>query len=400
MPLASLIKRHFKAAPLFVTAFSTLPALMSLSMPSHSQTPEEVFNAYYKDWFQVEIIIFERLEIADEDPEAWPKNVELKYPSDIAFLVDPNAPVTDDEPESAEQESEQITPPEETTSGQDVVNNREFLELLKKSGASDAFTQKLLEKLSESEIARLTPNELPYQFLDEETQQLGDESRRLGRDRKMRLLFHEAWRQPFYAKEQAPSIVITGGDLFEDHYELEGSITLFLSRYLHIHTNLWLTQFDANTGKDEEHWRWLPDRPEPKTEVEATDGMDNNTTGEITFDTNLNTSNLNSTFDNNTFDSNISNASNGLPSFDDIPSLNMGFDSDSLDFNLNDGGSTTYFDDLGNFIEHPYVIRQIVSVKQQRRMRSGELHYIDHPRLGILIRIDPYQPEFNESAPE
>ncbi|MEM1433547.1 MAG: CsiV family protein [Pseudomonadota bacterium] len=31
----------------------------------------------------------------------------------------------------------------------------------------------------------------------------------------------------------------------------------------------------------------------------------------------------------------------------------------------------------------------LVHLAQRRRMKSGELHYIDHPRLGVLIRIDP-----------
>lgn len=26
---------------------------------------------------------------------------------------------------------------------------------------------------------------------------------------------------------------------------------------------------------------------------------------------------------------------------------------------------------------------------ESRRMRSGEIHYLDHPRLGIIVRIDP-----------
>lgn len=34
-----------------------------------------------------------------------------------------------------------------------------------------------------------------------------------------------------------------------------------------------------------------------------------------------------------------------------------------------------------------------VHVQQTRRMRSGELHYLDHPRLGVLLRIEPWEPE-------
>ena len=30
-----------------------------------------------------------------------------------------------------------------------------------------------------------------------------------------------------------------------------------------------------------------------------------------------------------------------------------------------------------------------IRFKQSRRMRSGELHYLDHPKLGVIVRIDP-----------
>ncbi len=32
-----------------------------------------------------------------------------------------------------------------------------------------------------------------------------------------------------------------------------------------------------------------------------------------------------------------------------------------------------------------------VPLRQSRRMRSGELHYLDHPRLGILVRVTPVE---------
>ncbi|WJW76760.1 CsiV family protein [Thiohalobacter sp. IOR34] len=33
-----------------------------------------------------------------------------------------------------------------------------------------------------------------------------------------------------------------------------------------------------------------------------------------------------------------------------------------------------------------------VRMQQSRRMRSGELHYLDHPRFGVLVRVTPYEP--------
>jgi len=42
----------------------------------------------------------------------------------------------------------------------------------------------------------------------------------------------------------------------------------------------------------------------------------------------------------------------------------------------------------------PAIVEQpaYMELREQRRMRSGELHYLDHPKLGILARVDPIQP--------
>lgn len=38
-----------------------------------------------------------------------------------------------------------------------------------------------------------------------------------------------------------------------------------------------------------------------------------------------------------------------------------------------------------------YVIKRIAKFNQQRTMRSNEVHYIDHPLLGIIVKIIPYE---------
>lgn len=44
---------------------------------------------------------------------------------------------------------------------------------------------------------------------------------------------------------------------------------------------------------------------------------------------------------------------------------------------------------------YPYLegAEPIFVMQDSRRMRSGELHYLDHPVLGILVRITPVEPE-------
>jgi hypothetical protein len=36
-------------------------------------------------------------------------------------------------------------------------------------------------------------------------------------------------------------------------------------------------------------------------------------------------------------------------------------------------------------------LNKTLSLQQTRRMRSQEVHYIDHPSLGVLIRILPFE---------
>jgi hypothetical protein len=45
------------------------------------------------------------------------------------------------------------------------------------------------------------------------------------------------------------------------------------------------------------------------------------------------------------------------------------------------------------------LVRPIFELHQRRRMRSGKLHYFDHPRIGVLALITPYTPPAPPPAP-
>ncbi|HBD22968.1 MAG TPA: hypothetical protein DC023_00925, partial [Oceanospirillaceae bacterium] len=51
---------------------------------------------------------------------------------------------------------------------------------------------------------------------------------------------------------------------------------------------------------------------------------------------------------------------------------------------------------LNLFLDIPYKQAQIsqrFTMQQKRKMRSKELHYLDHPNLVMLVRFDPYTPK-------
>jgi hypothetical protein len=124
---------------------------------------------------------------------------------------------------------------------------------------------------------------------------------------------------------------------------LQGSIKLYLSRYLHLETNLWLnTAGDYLPGV----WRMPPpplgppsliivELPEP--ELDSLSGDWAGTPGQP---------------------SSLPEEEEGLP----LPE-----------------------EDLGPV--YPY--RHAVLLQQERRMRSKEVHSIDHPMLGVVAKLTP-----------
>ncbi len=180
-------------------------------------------------WFEVELLIFAQPKSETANKEFWPSDITLEYPKNWVELKNPNSASID----------------------------------LRR----DAFY-----------------------LLPDKAHKLTAEKMQLRWSKAHRPLLHEAWRQPVFDKNNAPSILIHAGRQYDDHRELEGSIQLSVSRYLHLQTNLWFTEFARNTDDS------VSPRP-----------------------------------------------------------------------------------------------NRVTRIQQKRRMRSKDLHYIDHPLVGILILITPYK---------
>ncbi|WP_323844070.1 CsiV family protein [Microbulbifer magnicolonia] len=150
-----------------------------------------------------------------------------------------------------------------------------------------------------------------------------------------RVLFHKAWRQVLQQKRNAPAILVSGGDSFSGHNRLEGSVTLSVSRYLHLSTNLWLSDFgNAQAGSG----ILLPQRPQ------------------VTLD-------------------------------------------EPLEL-MGTGGPVTSAAIGPAATEDPQVVyaSRVAQLQQERRMRSGELHYLDHPAFGILIEVRTVEQQEEDTA--
>lgn len=151
----------------------------------------------------------------------------------------------------------------------------------------------------------------------------------LERNEDYRLLFHEAWRMRLVSEAKSLPLLIEGGNYFDALPELQGKLKLSVARYLHLETNLFLNTFEplpaASKGSIEQI---LQDERRPL----------------------------------------IKNANN-------IATLTQPIEPDALRH-----GSS--------LIDGRYQVKDSAGMHQRRRMRSGDLHFIDSPYLGLLIKIE------------
>lgn len=230
--------------------------------------------------YQVEMIVFVRDHISSQ--EQFPDSIKLRYPSRLAHLQD--------------------TPP------------------------TDGDTDNAVP-----ELVKLPP----------EARTLNSEVAKLNASGRYRVLFHESWKQNIGAARQAQHLVITGGDTFGNHFELEGSIQLSVATYLKLSTNLWLSRFQLLTEQDTPitsiELSPVPVRPKTIEELEQEASLD------LLF-------------------TQTAEESLELPE----PPVETA-------------------------TAPSYAVTSVVSMRENRDMRSSEIHYLDNPKLGVLIKITPHR---------
>lgn len=181
-----------------------------------------------------------------------------------------------------------------------------------------------------------------FYILPANERMLNAQAQKLQRSGRSEVLFHNAWRQVITNKNNAKAILINGGQTFGKHQSLEGSIRLSVATYLELQTNLWFAQFENNTGQEiTRQWPEIPLSPNKLT-VSA----------------------------------------NALSAESEME-LEQALENDKAQ-QIDSSSSTA----TGN----PFVTRNIILLQQERDMRSSEIHYIDHPVVGIIIQVTPYPP--------
>lgn len=190
--------------------------------------------------------------------------------------------------------------------------------------------------------APVTPT--PFVALPQRSAEFYGKAAYMQRTGYYKTLFHETWVQPVRDESTAIPLIIDRSGDSGDWPRLQGTVKLHIARYLHIETNLWLnTQGEYLPGE----WR-MPAPPlgplsliieEPEPEEETPYYINN--------------------------DESVLTAQN-----------------------------TTLEEGLIAEETGPvYPWRHAVLLQQKRRMRSKEVHYIDHPLIGVVIKFMPLDEE-------
>ena len=188
--------------------------------------------------------------------------LEQPFFAENSHVEDPNAPGLNVE-----------NAPAESLDGQDVYavdpdaarRDADFAE----PGAGES------ARVADSNAAPAEPRRLlkalPYALLEPERLEFADQAQAL-RDRGQRILFHSAWWAPLREGDSPlPLVVDRAADPDTDSWpELQGSIHLYRSRYLHIELDLWLNTPASYLPPG---WRIEPaPRPEPSLRGATPDG--------------------------------------------------------------------------------------------------------------------------------
>ncbi len=295
------------------------------------------------DWYRIELIIY-----ANRDPQAavsesWPLLPELAYPNILRRVhALPNRVPAQRDLEPVLFDSLRPAP------DYDLAWDTPAEQLLYD------YRQSLVLRQPNIELEPLFDLDIPTTFTQLPVAELEFYSRRkrLDRSRDIEVLVHQAWLQPVHDRDNSVPLHIDSQPVSGDFPELQGSIVIYRARYLHLETNLWL---NTNGSYLATPWTMpLPPLPPPDA-----DGPVPMSRFEIA----------------------------PSPQWLALPAGAVA--AAPADSEPAPPRSEEMWQAL---LDRPdYRYRHAVLMQQRRRMRSGELHFVDHPMFGLLIKLSRYR---------
>ena len=185
---------------------------------------------------------------------------------------------------------------------------------------------------------------------------------RFGYRSDMKVVWHQAWIEELQDSANAYDHVVTASYEEENfRIDISGSFNLYRSRYIHIRPDLEVDQLIFT----------IPDDTPLSGET-----TDNTEEGAMTMAV--------------TSDNISDNSSENIGNSDALPGA---------------AGQTTSVPSDQGITNEPvaepepeWIPLRAAKIERSRRMRSGEVHYLDHPLVGMVVKVTPY--EVPEEAPE
>jgi hypothetical protein len=326
-------------------------------------------------WYRVELLVFTNEEATAATAEQWDPTPSLAYPGAMRFLVDPRQVRANLARYQAEHPGidvdntvdeygrqiiaprvELISPMDQAEAGLGVAPGPGNTQATPQAGKtprpmSPVYAEPVVAAtLAPETVAPVITPSLPeaYTLLGNAQQEFRGKAAYMQKLGRHRTLFHESWVQPLEVEDRSLPIVLDHSGDTGQWPQLQGSVKLYLSRYAHLETNLWL-----NTNGSYLPGQWhMPAPPlgPPSLVIEEPVLVEE-------------------------LDTSVAQA----PVIGEAITVENPQPAEALAEAALPGPV------------YPY--RHAVTLQQKRRMRSGEVHYIDHPMFGIVIKLTPLSAE-------
>jgi hypothetical protein len=316
-------------------------------------------------WYRVELLVFRQAAPANNQ-EYWPPEPALGYPPTQRFLVYPDrvAQRAAAHPEgSSELDAfgrQTITLPDPTAEpAPDIPRPGASTETELPTGPGA-----LPGDAAGAELSLPRPFEVRAASEREFAAGAAYMQRRGGN----RVLFHETWLQPLPGGPQAVPLILDDSGAEQRYPALQGSVRLYRQRYLHIDTRLWLNTAGAYLPGE---WRMpAPPLGPASLVIEAPVAP--------------------------TIDAAPGFSAGAIPAAGDLASAPPAFPPRGEGYGSRASASAGEDRENGEDSQdgapvYPY--RHAVLLEASRRMRDGETHYLDHPLLGVVVKLTPLSEE-------
>ncbi len=197
-----------------------------------------------------------------------------------------------------------------------------------------------------------------FTVLPDNERELGPDAYSLNRTGVYKVLLHKAWRQPGLAPKNAPWVIV---DVVKKNSTLNGSLRVYLASYLHMESNIWHVAYatEAETLNIE----LLNNEARTEAGVIEDSPRTEPTSHEL-----------------------IPWPKLPSPSIELSATTAVTSETDTLKTALSKQPYGIIVENSG-VIPTPENIDEIILLKQASRLKLNKLHYFDHPKMGLLVKV-------------